>query len=272
RMTPSHVQALLAHRGEAVSACAHVFVVGGEAFGAGLARSLQAAFPHARIYNHYGPTETVVGCCWYDVSAALETLSGPTLALGRPMANTQLYVMDAGGRLQPPGVAGELWIGGAGVAKGYVNQAALTAEKFVPDPFDPARRVYRSGDRVRWRADGQLEFLGRLDGQVKLRGYRIELGEIAAVMESVPGVREAAVVVRGASEAARLLAYAVGAPGEDAATLQARVVSTLQQRLPAYMQPTACMLLAALPLTANGKLDRRALPEPEQATGAGEAP
>ncbi|MHB1059864.1 MAG: amino acid adenylation domain-containing protein, partial [Rhodanobacter sp.] len=263
RMTPSHAQALLALADAAPRSAAHVFVVGGEAFDAGLAGRLRAKYPAARLYNHYGPTETVVGCAWQAVSG--EEAAGP-LPIGRPMSNTVLYVMDGDGRLQPPGVAGELYIGGAGVALGYLNQPALSAAKFVADPWRPGQRVYRSGDRVRWRADGTLAFLGRLDDQVKLRGFRIELGDIEAALRAVPGVSEAAVVLRGEGEGARLLGYVTGQAGAEA------IGQHLAAQLPAYMLPAAIVPLDGLPRTANGKLDRRALPEPAEDGDVHEAP
>ncbi|TDR34920.1 amino acid adenylation domain-containing protein, partial [Tahibacter aquaticus] len=262
RLTPSHLQGLLQLADETPRQTAHVFVIGGEAFGVDLARQLQAKYPQAQIYNHYGPTETVVGCSWYDVTANLADLQR-TIPIGRAMSNTALYVLDGQGRLQPPGVAGELYIGGAGVAKGYINQPELTAAKFVADPFDAGGRLYRSGDRVRWRHDGTLEFLGRLDDQVKLRGFRIELGDIESALRRHASVRDAVAVVRGEDSEARLVAYVVAAidgQGDVAETLKA----DLAGQLPSYMQPSAYVLLAQLPLTPNGKVDKAALPEPER--------
>ncbi|AWV08512.1 non-ribosomal peptide synthetase [Marilutibacter maris] len=258
RLTPSHVQGLLQLADAVPRQGAHAFVIGGEAFPASLARALQTKYPQARLVNHYGPTETVVGCAWQRLDEA--QLSGEgTLPIGRAMSNTRLYVLGASGQLLPRGVAGELYIGGAGVARGYLNDASRTAERFLADPFEAGGRMYRSGDRVRWRSDGALEFLGRVDAQVKLRGYRIEPGEIESVLR--PQVGDVAVGVYGEGGTARLVAWVSGVSGdgwEDG--LRALAAS----RLPAYMQPSVYVSLEALPLTANGKLDRRRLPEPER--------
>ncbi|QWP75369.1 amino acid adenylation domain-containing protein [Lysobacter sp. K5869] len=258
RLTPSHVQGLLQLAGDEPRDPAHAFVIGGEAFPASLARQLRGKFPHARLVNHYGPTEAVVGCAWQPLDETLLAGEG-TLPLGRPMHNTRLYVLDEAGALAPRGVAGELYIAGAGVARGYLNDAGKTRERFLPDPFAAGERMYRSGDRVRWNANGALEFFGRMDGQIKLRGYRIELGEIEAALR--PHVREIAVGVHGEGEAARLVAWVAGEGGE-AGLNDLRAIAS--QRLPAYMQPAVYVAMDALPLSRNGKLDRKRLPEPER--------
>jgi len=262
RMTPMHVRGLLDLLPQQPQAGRHTFVVGGEAFTVALARELQQRFPHSQLFNHYGPTETVVGCAMYDVTANLASL-GNVLPIGHAMHNTRLYVLDAAGRPCPVGVAGELYIGGAGVAKGYVNRPELTAERFVADPFVPGARMYRTGDLVRRLSGGALEFIGRLDEQVKLRGYRIELGEIRAQLLRHPGVREALVLVQGEQGSQRLLAYLVPQQEGEAPGLVDSVRAQLQQALPDYMVPSGFAVLAALPLTANGKIDRKALPLPD---------
>ncbi len=216
----------------------------------------------AGLWNVYGPTETTI---W---SSAWRVEAGETpISIGRPIANTQFYVLDKRLRAVPVGVIGELYIGGSGLARGYRHRAALTAERFIPDPFGttPGGRLYWTGDLARWRADGTLECLGRVDHQVKIRGFRVELGEIEAALARHPAVREAAVVARpDASGEMSLAAYIVvrdGAEGSSVADLR----RWLQGQLPDYMVPSAIVSLEALPLTPNGKVDRQALPDPGQA-------
>jgi amino acid adenylation domain-containing protein len=217
--------------------------------------------PGRRYFNAYGPTETTVCASMHRCTGS--DLPGPPI--GRPIANFQLYVLDAHLQPVPVGVAGELYIGGAGVARGYFNRPHLTAERFIPHPFssEAGARLYKSGDLVRYRPDGNLEYLGRLDQQVKVRGFRIELGEIEAVLAEQPGVREAVVVARedGAGER-RLVAYLVAEPGASLGLSELR--HSLRERLPDYMIPSAFVSLEALPLTPNGKVDRQALPAPDR--------
>src|SRR6185436_18180560 len=212
------------------------------------------------LVNHYGPTESTVVATAAPVPAGL---AAPP-SIGRPIAATRVSVVDADLRPAPLGAAGELCIGGAGLARGYRLRPGLTAERFVPDPWsaEPGSRLYRSGDLVRWSAAGDLEFLGRIDHQVKIRGFRIELGEIEAALVEQPGVREAVVTVREEAPGERLLAaYVVP---QDRETLSvAGLREALRQRLPEPMVPTAWVFLAELPLTPNGKVDRKALPAPE---------
>jgi amino acid adenylation domain-containing protein len=234
---------------------------GGEALPGTLAAALQTR--GAQVWNLYGPTETTI---WSSVQRIAERYKAEGLVpLGQPIAQTQFYVLDAYGHLTPPGVPGELYIGGAGLARGYLGRPDLTAERFLPDPFSevPGARMYRTGDRVRWRAEGTLEYLGRSDFQVKLRGYRIELGEIESVLAQQPGVAQAVVVLRSdIPEDQRLVAYIIPEPDKIPPTAT-ELRQGLQAHLPEYMLPAAYLLLDRLPLTPNGKLDRRALPAPE---------
>ena len=213
----------------------------------------------------YGPTEAAIDVTYWPCTGDRSA----EVPLGRPIWNTQLYVLDGSLGPVPSGVAGELYIAGAGLARGYLNRAGLTAERFVADPHGvPGARMYRTGDLARWRHDGVLEFLGRADAQVKLRGFRIELGEIEAVLLRQDGVAQAAVVVReDGAGGQRLIGYVVAAAG--AAIEQQAMRTALGRHLPDYMVPAAIVALEALPLTPNGKLDRRALPAPELAAGHG---
>ncbi|MDY7091406.1 MAG: amino acid adenylation domain-containing protein [Acidobacteriota bacterium] len=236
---------------------------GGEALGRELAQQLRAN--GAELWNLYGPTETTI---WSSVAAvdAGPRDTGP-VHLGRPIANTQLRVLDHRLRLVPLGAPGELAIGGAGVTQGYLHRPALTAQRFVPDPYAavPGARLYRTGDQVRQRAEGILDYLGRMDFQVKVRGHRIELGEVEAVLEALPEVAAAvAVVRRDSSGEGRLMAYVVPeeSHGEDPSLTVDELRRRAGEALPAVMVPAVVMLLDALPLTPNGKVDRKALPEP----------
>ncbi|MCT8354698.1 condensation domain-containing protein, partial [Photorhabdus kayaii] len=219
-------------------------------------------FPHSELHNLYGPTEAAIDVTsWLCVPNKYVSL----VPIGRPISNTQIYILDDYNQPVPIGVAGELHIGGAGVARGYLNRPELTAERFIADPFsdEPAARLYKTGDLGRWLPDGNIEYLGRNDFQVKIRGFRIELGEIEARLAACDGVREAVVVAReDAPGDKRLVAYLVpqAGMGLDAATLRAELSTSLAD----YMLPGAFVGLEALPLTPNGKLDRQALPAPDQ--------
>ncbi|HSG41069.1 MAG TPA: amino acid adenylation domain-containing protein, partial [Thermoanaerobaculia bacterium] len=233
---------------------------GGEALPDALAAQLLERA--GEVWNLYGPTETTI---WSTVQQILPSRR-PTL--GRPIANTQVYVLEPSGQPAPAGVPGELLIGGEGLARGYFGRPDLTAERFVPDPFrGGGARLYRTGDLARFRADGELEFLGRIDFQVKVRGYRIELGEIETVLGRHPSVAQAVVVARKGSEGdPRLVAYAV--PAQEAAPASVQELRDhVRASLPEYMVPSAVVILEAFPLTPNGKVDRKALPAPERFEG-----
>src|SRR5229473_2311589 len=261
KVTPSHLEALTLHGAGAFRGVVQVLIIGGEALSQQQLMKWREECPETRLINEYGPTETVVGCCSYEV-AERDALSG-SVPIGRPIANTQMYVLDLDLHPVPVGVAGELYIGGAGLGRGYLNQPGMTAEKFVANPYskESGARMYRTGDLGRWRTDGELEFLGRIDEQVKIRGYRIEPGEIEAVLREQGGVREAAVVAREEEGQKRLVAYVVWEEGDGKPSV-GELRKVLQGRLPEYMVPSAFVFLERLPLTANGKLDRRALPKP----------
>ncbi|WP_369981515.1 non-ribosomal peptide synthase/polyketide synthase [Xanthomonas bundabergensis] len=225
-----------------------------------------------KLINTYGPTETTVTCtaAYVQYDALNETMASVTI--GRPLANTQIYILDAKLQPVPLGVAGEIYIGGDGVTRGYLNRDELTAERFLRDPFSaaPGARMYKSGDRARYRDGGHIEFLGRNDFQVKVRGFRIELGEIEVKLAACAGVREAVVIAqKAASDEKRLIAYVVPQEGVDLAATALR--EELLRDLPEYMVPSAFVTLQALPLTPNGKLDRKALPAPDQTAVASRA-
>ncbi|SEM69546.1 non-ribosomal peptide synthase domain TIGR01720/amino acid adenylation domain-containing protein [Stigmatella aurantiaca] len=263
KLTPTHLR-LIARQLDAAALAgqARALVIGGETLTAEALEPWRNHAPGTRLINEYGPTETVVGCCVHEARPG-DARTG-SIPIGRPIANTRLYVLDEHLRLVPVGVPGELYIGGAGVARGYLDRPELTAERFVPDPFGgvPGARLYRTGDRVRRFPDGVLDFLGRRDEQVKVRGYRIELGEIEAVLGQAPGVREVVAAAREDIEGSkRLVAYVV--PDEGAGMDPEVLRQLARAKLPEHMVPSVVVPLDALPLSPNGKVDRRALPAPE---------
>jgi thioesterase domain-containing protein/acyl carrier protein len=219
---------------------------------------LRAGKP-ARLLNVYGPTESTTFATWHQVDRLDD--GAASVPIGRPVANTTVYVLDEGRQLVPGGVGGELCLGGDGLATGYLHRPDLTAERFVPHPFVEGARLYRTGDGARWRVDGTLEFLGRLDRQVKLRGHRIEPGEIEAALATHPDVHACAIAVDDSLAHRRLVAYVVHTRGSSRSP--ASLMAHLRKRLPDYMVPAVFVDLPALPLTTNGKLDVRALPTPE---------
>jgi amino acid adenylation domain-containing protein len=254
---PSMLQAFLEAADLARCGSLRDTICSGEALPAETQNRFLSALPSSRLHNLYGPTEAAV-----DVSAWSCQLE-PTatqVPIGRPISNIQLYVLDRHLAPLPVGVSGELYIGGIGVARGYLRRPGLTAERFVPSPFKTGERLYRTGDLARWRSDGALDYLGRIDHQVKIRGFRIELGEIEAALLAHPNVEQAAVVVRDDTGERRLVSYVATRDGQaDTEALR----QYLQQTLPDHMVPSAMVQLDELPLSANGKLDRNALPAPD---------
>jgi amino acid adenylation domain-containing protein len=236
-------------------------VAGGDALSPAHVRKALKNLPGCRLINGYGPTEGTTFSCCHTISA--EDAEGSSIPIGRPIANTQVYLLDSENQLVPPGDVGELCIGGDGLARGYLNQPELTAAKFVRHPFrdEPETRIYKTGDLARYRPDGTIEFLGRSDNQVKISGYRIEPGEIESVVMQHPSVRSTVVVPRqDAPGEKKLIAYVVA---EERGCSFAELRAYLQQKLPAYMMPSAFVLMDALPLSPNGKVDRAALPTPQ---------
>jgi len=231
-------------------------LLGGEALPVSLARQLRETM-RGELINMYGPTETTIWSAVHRVDVI-----GNSIPIGRPIANTQIYILDRGRQPVPAGVPGEIFVGGEGVARGYLNRPELTAKKFTGSPFNANARLYRTGDLGRFRADGTIEFLGRMDNQVKIRGHRIELGEIELAFSHHPAVREIVVVAHETAPGdTRLVAYVVAVPGKKPTATELR--RFVQDNLPAAMTPSVFVLLDSLPLTPNGKINRQALPAPE---------
>ena len=218
--------------------------------------------PHCQFINGYGPTEnTTFTCCYPVVQASSLQNIGQSIPIGRPIANTRVYILDSLQQPVPIGVPGELYAGGDGVAKGYLNRRELNAERFIASPFDQGQILYKTGDKARYLPDGNIEFIGRIDHQVKIRGFRIELGEIEAVLSQHPQVQQAMVMVRDDRPGDKsLVAYVKGSQQQE---FRSELRHFLQQKLPDYMVPNAIVLLDSFPLTPNGKVDRRALPIPD---------
>jgi amino acid adenylation domain-containing protein len=265
---PSLYEALLAHVEPTQLDSLCTVIVAGESCANELVERHRQMLPHTSLFNEYGPTEGTVWSSVYDCQNHDLKTSVP---IGRPIANTQIYLLNS--HLQPVaiGVIGELYIGGLGVAVGYVNRPELTEQKFIPNPFEHSKfnRLYKTGDLARYLPSGNIEFLGRIDHQVKLRGYRIELTQIEAVLKQHAGVREAVVIVREEQTGSkRLIGYVV--PKQKTALTNNELRSFLKQKLPEYMIPNAFAVLDALPLTPNGKVDRQNLPAPEQVESSDE--
>lgn len=259
-MVPSQLRVLLEE--PAIESCSDLryVIAGGEALDVDLARKVQQRLPHVTLGNFYGPTETAIVSVQCEVPRNLGTQA--TMPIGRPIANTQCYVLDARHQPVPVGVTGELYIGGAGLARGYLNRPDLTAERFLPHRFEPGQRVYATGDLVRWLPDGQLEYVGRSDFQVKIRGIRIELGEIEAALNALPAVQQAVVMAREDHPGHKQLVAYVVAPATETTELR----QALEQQLPQALVPTAFVKLDRIPMLPSGKADRRQLPAPARET------
>ncbi|WP_434114536.1 amino acid adenylation domain-containing protein [Paraburkholderia caffeinilytica] len=308
KIVPSHLHALLDAQQAADVLPAHALVTGGEALPWSLVERIAALKPECRVINHYGPTEATVGALTFDTSAPARTAlclpmghamqagrgaqttlfnqttqtaqptqptqSTQSVPLGLPLPNAYACVLDTHGVSVPPGGIGELYLGGPGLARGYLNRAAATAERFVPHPFAPGERLYRTGDRVRLRADRRLDFLGRLDDQVKIRGYRVEPGEVSAALRALEGVAQAETLAVDHEGRLRLASFVASSNGArlDESTLRAELTT----RLPDYMVPAVLLIVPTLPVTANGKVDRAALralaAAPTQSVTDGDAP
>ena len=264
---PSFLDSILDAAPPADTLALRRLMLGGEALSGALVTRIQHALPSVEVVNMYGPTEACIDATYHVATPA--DLSAPVLPIGRPLTNYRAYILDR--RLEPVGIGvmGELYLGGAGLARGYVNAPELTAERFVGDPFapSPGAKLYRTGDLARWRIDGCIEFLGRVDQQVKIRGFRVEPSEIEAQLRKQPGVREAAVIPHTTHAGTRLVAYYCADKTTETETLRAAMAS----ELPDYMVPAAFVKLDKLPLSANGKLDRKALPDPDKSAFAARA-
>jgi amino acid adenylation domain-containing protein len=254
---PSMLESFISYGdGQACTALRRIFC-SGEALPAELQRKVLKRFHWVRLFNLYGPTEAAI-----DVTQWACKNDSRSVAIGKPISDTKTCILDMDLNPVPRGVAGELYLGGAGLARGYLNRRGLTTERFIADPFEgKGGRLYRTGDLARWRGDGQIEYLGRLDNQVKVRGFRIELGEIEAQLLAQPGVMQAVVVARSEPGGTRLAAYV--SLCETASPSTAKLLEAIGKILPEYMIPSALMILDSLPLSPNGKVDRRMLPKPK---------
>ncbi|WP_193200785.1 non-ribosomal peptide synthetase [Nostoc sp. MG11] len=283
KIVPSHLAALQISLDPALVLPIKTLILGGEASSSDWVETIQAQSPNSNIINHYGPTETTVGVLTYFLDQKSLPLRSSTLPIGRPIANTQIYILDEDLQPVPIGMPGELYIGGDGLARSYLNNPQLTSEKFIPNPFDKSKqkptpvfddfiskdareslpkesKLYKTGDLARYLPDGNIEFIGRIDHQVKIRGFRIELGEIESVLNGHPQIQQAVVIaIEESSGNKRLVAYIVFY--ESFPTKEIR--EFLLSKLPEYMVPSAFVILDTLPLTPNGKLDKKALPSPD---------
>ncbi|MBP1176320.1 amino acid adenylation domain-containing protein/non-ribosomal peptide synthase protein (TIGR01720 family) [Paenibacillus sp. PvR133] len=260
--TPAHMHMLTEMQDSVADLNVQHFIFGAEALPGHLVKTFLSTRPGYRpqITNVYGPTECCVDTTAYDIDGETMTAWTHTVPIGKPMANQHVYIMDMNRKLVPIGIAGEIYIGGDGVGRGYMGNRELTDEKFIADPFKPGKRMYRTGDLARWMADGNIEYLGRMDHQVKIRGYRIELGEVEAQIMNLPAIRKAVVIARENESGQKdLCAYFVADRDMTIQELKAALVPNL----PMYMLPSYFVQLEKMPLTTNGKIDRKLLPVPD---------
>ncbi|MHC5715895.1 MAG: non-ribosomal peptide synthetase, partial [Nostoc sp.] len=258
KIVPSHLATLLASAPSDSILPRQQLILGGEAASWQLIEQIQQQAPSSFIFNHYGPTEATVGVTTFTVDQQISHTQ--TVPLGRPLANTQIYLLDEQLQPVPIGVQGELYIGGAGLARGYLNRPDLTAAQFIPNPFaQTGSRLYKTGDIARYLPDGNIEFIGRADHQVKIRGFRIELGEIETILSQHPQVQQAVVAVWEDDGNKSLVAYVVSKQTLNVSELQ----RFLREKLAEYMMPSTFIMLKALPLTPNGKVNRNVLPKPD---------
>ena len=261
KITPAHLK-LLQHRLsiDEIKDQVYTYVIGGEQLLPHQIELWRNHAPNTMLVNEYGPTETVVGCCVHIITSA--DVGSSSLPIGKPIANTQLYILNESLQHVPIGAMGELFIGGAGVARGYLNRPGLTAERFLPDPFSGKQGscMYKTGDLVYWRSDGVIEYVDRCDNQVKIRGYRIELGEVESILSSLPFIKEAVVVTLKQESEDILVGYII--PDSEYQSDISEVKEQMKNIVPAYMIPSQFVILDSFPLTSNGKVDRKRLPQP----------
>ncbi|MEG4072289.1 amino acid adenylation domain-containing protein [Microcoleus sp. Pol14C2] len=265
KIVPSHLAALLNSSQPQSILPGKRLILGGESANWSLIKTLRNLAPTCSVFNHYGPTETTVGVLTYQVKFDKIGCDFDTVPLGLPIANTQIYILDSYLQSVPIGVPGELYIGGDNLGRGYLNRPELTAEKFIPNPFDTQAktRLYKTGDLARYLPDGNIEFIGRIDDQIKIRGFRIELGEIEAMLGQHPDIAQAVVVApEDEMTQKRLVAYLISE--QKQAPTHKEIRNFLTSKLPEYMVPSAFVILKSFPLTSNGKVDRRALPAPDE--------
>jgi amino acid adenylation domain-containing protein/non-ribosomal peptide synthase protein (TIGR01720 family) len=263
KIVPTHLSALLSAVSPGAILPRHTLILGGEACPWSLVEKIKSLSPKCKVLNHYGPTEATVGALTYPLGETSVQLTSDTVPLGRPLGNVQTYILDEELRLVPTGAPGELHIGGAGLARGYISRADATAEKFIPNPFsDRGERLYKTGDRARYLSDGGIEFLGRIDNQLKIHGFRIEPREIEIALRDYDTVTDSLVLAREDDHGNRQLVAYVVARQEKLTASELRTF--LKERLPDYMVPMWFVFLSQFPLTRNGKVDRNSLPAPDR--------